>query len=119
MLFVDEVQAGPLAKRLDALIEHRLALFEKLAPFLRSSGRQRARSAFLQTQHARNVRSLRRDLRRWLPEVESAAPEVADGLEMVLSFEAFSRLRSDQRLSTRRTRAAIQSATLALAASLS
>jgi len=117
-LFVDKVQTGPRAERLDALVGRRRELFEKLAPFLRSSALQRARSAFLQTQHDRNVRSLRRDLRRWLPELESAAPEIADGLEMVLSFEAFSRLRSDQRLSARRAQTAIRRAVVALAASL-
>lgn len=117
-LFVDSEQVGPLAERLDALVERRLALFEKLAPFLRSSGLQRARSAFLQAQHDRNIRALRRDLRRWLPEIESAAPEIADGLEMLLSFEAFNRLRTEQRSSARRAHAAIRLAVVAVARSL-
>ncbi len=117
-LFVDKIQSGPLEDRLESLIERRLALFEKLAPFLRSSGLQRARSAFLLAQHDRNVRALRRDLRRWLPEVEPAEPEVAEGLEMALSFEAFNRLRIDQRLSARRAHNAIKRIVVALAASL-
>lgn len=117
-LFVDDVQTGSLATRLDGLLEHRLALFEKLAPYLRSSSLQRARSAFLQAQHDRNVRALRRDLRRWLPEVESAASDVAEGLEMALSFEAFNRLRSDQRLSARRTRSVLHEIVRGLAGAL-
>ncbi len=117
-LFVADVQTGPLANRLDGLLEHRLALFEKLAPYLRSSSLQRARSAFLQAQHDRNVRALRRDLRRWLPEVESAPCEVADGLEMTLSFESFNRLRSDQRLSARRTHGALREIVQGLAGAL-
>ena len=117
-LFVADVQTGPLAGRLEGLLEHRLALFEKLAPYLRSSSLQRARSAFLQAQHDRNIRALRRDLRRWLPEVESSTSEVADGLEMALSFEAFNRLRSDQRLSARRTHAALREIIRGLARTL-
>jgi AcrR family transcriptional regulator len=117
-LFVGEVQIGPFEERLEALVERRLVLFEKLTPFLRSSALQRARSAFLQAQHDRNVRALRRDLRRWLPEIESASPEIADGLEMVLSFEAFNRLRLDQRLGARRAQSAIRRAAIALTTSL-
>jgi AcrR family transcriptional regulator len=117
-LFVDEVQSGPLSTRLDALVDRRFDLFERIAPFLRSSAVQRARSTFLRSQNERNIRALRRDLQRWLPEVESASPEVADALEMVLSFEAFNRLRSDQRLGARRAQAATRSAVTALAGSL-
>ncbi|MBJ19533.1 MAG: TetR/AcrR family transcriptional regulator [bacterium] len=117
-LFVDGVQLGPFHERLEALIDRRLELFEKLAPFLRSSALQHARSVFLQAQHDRNIRVLRRDLRRWLPEVEPAPPEVGDGLEMALSFEAFNRLRIDQRLGARRARNAIRRTVVALAARL-
>ena len=59
-----------------------------------------------------------RFLRRWLPELESSANEIADGLEMALSFEAFNRLRSDQRLSARRTHAALRTIIRGLARAL-
>jgi len=98
-LFVEKVQTGSFEDRVDALIERRMTIFGKLA----SSTIQRWRSAFLQSEHERTIRVLRRDLRRWLPEIESAPTEVADALEMILSFEAWNRLRVDQRLSLRRT----------------
>ena len=117
-LFVGDVQTGSLAERIDRLIDHRLQIFERLAPYLRSSAIQRARSSFLESQHDRNVRTFRQDLRRWLPELESAPAEVGEGLEMLLSFEAFDRLRSDQRLGMRRAEATIRTCVIALAASL-
>jgi hypothetical protein len=80
-----------------------MTIFGALAPYVRSSTVQRWRSEFLQAEHERTIRALRRDLRRWLPELESVPTEVADALEMILSFEAWNRLRVDQRLSLRRT----------------
>ena len=117
-LFVGDVQTGSLAERIDRLIDHRLQIFERLAPYLRSSAIQRARSSFLESQHDRNIRTFRQDLRRWLPELESAPAEMVEGLEMLLSFEAFDRLRSDQRLGMRRAEATIRTCVIALAASL-
>ena len=102
-LFVEEVQTGSFSDRVDALIARRTTIFGALAPYVRSSTVQRWRSEFLQAEHERTIRALRRDLRRWLPELESVPTEVADALEMILSFEAWNRLRVDQRLSLRRT----------------
>ena len=113
-LIVDKVQSGPYEERVDALVERRMAIFGKLAPYIRSSTLQRWRSAFLQTEHERTTRVMRRDLRRWLPEIESAPSEVADALEMILSFEALNRLRIDQRLSLRRTALVLRRAILDL-----
>ena len=115
-LIVDKVQSGPYQERVDALVERRMAIFGKLAPYIRSSTLQRWRSAFLQTEHERTTRVMRRDLRRWLPEIESAPSEVADALEMILSFEALNRLRIDQRLSLRRTALVLRRAILDLTA---
>ncbi len=102
-LFVEEVQTGSFLERVDALIERRTSIFVKLAPYMRSSSMQRWRSEFLQSQHERSIRVMRTDLRRWLPEIESMPNTVGDALEMVLSFEAWNRLRVDQRLGQRRT----------------
>jgi AcrR family transcriptional regulator len=102
-LFVEEVQTGSYSDRVEALIRRRMTIFGTLAPYVRSSTVQRWRSTFLQTEHERTIRVLRRDLCRWLPELESVPTEVADALEMILSFEAWNRLRVDQRLSLRRT----------------
>ena len=106
-LFVDEPQSGPLAERAETLVARRFEIFERLTPYYRASALARARSAFLREQHDRDVRVLRRDLRRWLPELQDAAPAIGDALEVALSFEAFERLRIDQRLGIKRARAAL------------
>ena len=106
-LFVTTVQSGPLEERIRNLVERRMEIFAALAPYIRSSTLQRWRSDFLQSEHERMIRTLRRDLRRWLPELESRPCEISDALEMVLSFEALNRLRVDQRLGRKRTARAL------------
>jgi AcrR family transcriptional regulator len=115
-LFVDEVQTGPFADRVDALVERRMSIFGALAPYVRSSTLQRWRSQFLQTEHESMIRVMRRDLRRWLPEIDSTPTELTDALEMILSFEAWNRLREDQRLSLRRTASVLRRSILELTA---
>ena len=113
-LFVDDEQTGPFSERVDSLIDRRVMIFGKLAPYVRSSTLQRWRSAFLQAEHERTTRVLRRDLRNWLPELESVPTEIAEALEMSLSFEAWNRLRIEQRLGLRRTAEVMRLAVLAL-----
>jgi AcrR family transcriptional regulator len=102
-LFIEKTPAGSFSERVDGLIERRTTIFSRLAPYVRSSTLQRWRSAFLQAEHERTTKTLRRDLHRWLPELETAPTEVSDALEMTLSFEAWNRLRVEQRLGLRRT----------------
>ncbi len=113
-LFIEKVQTGPYEQRVDGLIERRMEIFATLAPYIRSSTLQRWRSAFLQAEHERTIRTLRLDLRRWLPEIESLAVEVGDALELIVSFEALNRLRVDQRLPLRRTVAVLRKTILDL-----
>lgn len=117
-LLVEVPQEGSLPARLDGLIENRCALFEKLTPFLRSSARKRPRSAFIRSQHDQNTRDLRIDLHRWLPELDRSDAEIGAALELLLSFEAFDRLRTEQGLSARRTRQTIRRAVEAVATEL-
>jgi AcrR family transcriptional regulator len=113
-LFIEKVQTGPYEQRVDGLIERRMEIFATLAPYIRSSTLQRWRSAFLQAEHERTIRTFRLDLRRWLPEVESLPAEVGDALELIVSFEALNRLRVDQRLTLRRTVAVLRKTILDL-----
>lgn len=112
--FVDDVQDGALEARIEQLIDRRCELLEHLAPYAAASALQRPHSPFLREQSQRDVRRLRNDLLRWLPELEAAEPAVADAFEMLLSFEAWRRLRVDQRLGLRRARAATEAAIRAL-----
>ncbi len=106
---------GSLRERVRALVERRTRLFERIAPYKRSANLQRWRSPFLSTQHTALVRELRAALLRALPELAEAPGDLLEALDALLSFEAWDRLRSDQRLSRERAQASLERAVLALA----
>jgi AcrR family transcriptional regulator len=110
--------SGPPVSRARALAGRRAAFFEQIAPYKRAGNLKRARSSFLDSRHARLVRALRDDLLHWLPELAHAPPELCDALELAASFEAWDRLRSDQRLSRSRAGAALECAICTLAEQL-
>jgi AcrR family transcriptional regulator len=117
-LVAEEPPAGDPAERVRALVRRRAALFERIAPWKRAADLERWRSPFLRERHRELVRELREDLQRWLPELEAAAPELAEALDLATSFEAWNRLRGDQRLGPGRARDAMERAALALARAL-
>jgi AcrR family transcriptional regulator len=108
--------SGSRTARTSALVERRVRFFERIAPYKRAGNLQRPRSPFLRRQHRALVRELRSDLLRWLPELRGGADERVEALDLVLSFEAWDRLRGEQRLSRERARAALLRAVRALAA---
>lgn len=105
---------GDAAKRARALVDRRIAFFERIAPYKRAGTIQRWRSEFLRGQHGVLVRALRSDLLRWLPELRGAPADGIEALDLVLSFEAWDRLRTDQRLGRDRARDALLRIVLAL-----
>ena len=113
-LIAMEPPAGGTETRARALVTRRAALFERVAPYKRAANFQYSRSRFVQQAHQQLVQLLRADLRRWLPELDAVASDLADALELVTSFEAWDRLRSDQRLSMERARDAMERSVLAL-----
>lgn len=108
------VPTGTVAARARALVAARVAFFERIAPYKRAGDVQRWRSAFLGSTHRALVRELRAALLRWLPELEDARPEVVEALDLSLSFEAWDRLRSEQRLGVERVRETLDQLVLAL-----
>ena len=107
-LFVTQKQTGSFEARVEGLVDRRLELLKVLAPYLRASIRPRYRSRFLQEVYDRDTRRFRRDLTLWLPELESADDTLVAALDLALSFEAYDRLRTAQRLGLRRTHETIQ-----------
>src|SRR5512134_636687 len=107
--------AGSVERRLRALADRRVDFFERIAPYKRSATVQRWRSEFLRRRHGVLVRALRADLLRWLPGLQRAPADLVDALDLVLSFESWDRLRSDQRLGRERARAVLARAALAIA----
>lgn len=105
---------GTLRGRALAWVERRARLFERIAPWKRSASLARWRSDFLRTQHAAMVRELRADLLRSLPELADAPAALVDALDVVSCFEAWDRLRADQRLSRERAQAVVEHAVLTL-----
>src|SRR5581483_6679176 len=105
---------GRLDERARAFVARRVALLERIAPYKRAANLKRWRSAFLRERHAHLVRSLREDLVLWLPEIRRAPTSVADALELATSFEAWDRLRTEQRLGRERAQAAVERTVLRL-----
>ena len=96
--------------RVVELIERRAGAFEKIGPFLRASTGFSHRSRDLEVDNARLVAALRVLLERQLP------PEVArdqlklEILDLLLSFETWSRLRRQQGLSPKRAKETLTAA---------
>jgi AcrR family transcriptional regulator len=105
---------GSLRERVHSLVERRARLFERIAPFKRSADTQRWRSDFLRRRHAALVRELRAALLRSLPELAGAPAETVEGVDLLTSFDAWDRMRTDQRLSRERAQATLARALLAL-----
>jgi AcrR family transcriptional regulator len=106
--------AGDAEARLRALLARRCRLYEAIAPYHRAGALRRPDSPFLRGRQAALVRRLRTELRRWLPELEHAPGDLVEGLDLLTSFEAWDRLRSDQRLGPVRARDVLARAALSL-----
>jgi AcrR family transcriptional regulator len=91
-------------ERVVELIERRAGAFEKIGPFLRASTAFSQRSRDLQVDNTRLVAALRVILERQLPpEVVRDRPKL-EILDLLLSFETWSRLRREQGLSPRQAK---------------
>lgn len=110
--------AGSAPARLRAVVAHRAAFFEQIAPYKRAAVAQASGSPFLQARHRTLGAVLRADLRRRVPEVDRAPREVAAAIELATSFEAWDRLRTDQRLGPARAQQVVERIVLAFAPAL-
>jgi len=102
--------------RIDELIGRRAGAFEIMSPFRRAAEAFRHRSKFLGTDYARLVTKLREILERELPPEVARDPMKVEALDLLLSYEAWSRLRRDQGLSVERAKAVLAVAARALIA---
>jgi AcrR family transcriptional regulator len=83
--------------RLSEIISRRAEAYERIFPFKHASIAHRHRSDFLARGHAHMVSNLRQALAKDLP-VACAEPGRLEALDLLLSFEAWSRLRREQGL---------------------
>ena len=105
-----------LEERLQGLLQQRAAAFERMAPFKRAGEIERWHSPFLQRRHTDMVRGLRANLRRALPEIDTAPAPLRQAVELLLSYEAWQRLRHDQGLGKERAQEVLRDSVLALLA---
>lgn len=102
-------------ERLLEIVQRRATVFERIAPYKRASDAHRTRSKFLAREHSRMVTTSREVLRRELPENLAKDGVLFETLDLLLSFEAWSRLRREQGLSVEATRATLEAAVRRLA----
>lgn len=92
------IEAGDWRQALDILIDRRAEAFEMLLPLQIAADGPRMRSAALREGRARLVQNQRDTLLAVLPAAVKTELQLADALDLALSFEAWRRLRTDQRL---------------------
>lgn len=102
-------------ERVVELIERRSAGFEEMMPIRRASDARRHTSAVLQEDHERLTSVLREILKHVTPRGAVDRPTF-EALELLLSFEAWSRLRREQGLSVNDARKTLRLAVRALIA---
>jgi AcrR family transcriptional regulator len=100
-------------ERVLELIQRRSTAFEVVAPFRRASDAMRHSSALLQAQHAVLTTTLRSILRGLIPK-GAVDPATFEALDLLLGYEAWSRLRREQGLSPAQARKILQTAVKAL-----
>ncbi|HET6970008.1 MAG TPA: TetR/AcrR family transcriptional regulator [Phenylobacterium sp.] len=96
--------------RVMELIARRAEVFERIGPFKRAADALRHRSRFLGADHDRLVGALRALLAAALPAEVAGDPLRIEVLDLLMSFEAWSRLRVEQRLPPERAQAVIEDA---------
>lgn len=117
-VFEDVLRTGSLADRARSLVQARALIFERIAPYKRAANTHRWRLEHLQRDHESMVRETRKDLLDTFPELENASASAVAALDLVSSFEAWDRLRSDQRLGIERARAVMETAVFSLLGTL-
>jgi AcrR family transcriptional regulator len=117
-LLEGEPLAGDLTERAHAMLAKRIAFFERITPYKRAGNLRRWRSPYLSGRHTELVGRLREELLRWIPELERAPAACLEALDQASSFEAWDRLRGEQRLGRARAAAAMEYAVLALVGTL-
>jgi AcrR family transcriptional regulator len=96
--------------RVIEMVGRRAQAFEKIAPYKRAADVFRHRSKFLGSDYARLVSELREVLRRELPPAIARDKARLEALDLVLSYEAWSRLRREQALSPKRAQEVLEAA---------
>ena len=110
----EPIQKGSLETRVASLVERRVRVFDHALPYFRAAKTHRPRSKFLSEEYSTTRRLLREELVRQLaPEIE-AAGDLVEAIELLLTPDAYDRLRGEQRLGRDRVIQLLEQAVLAL-----
>lgn len=85
--------------RLDELVARRAGLYERVMPLKVAAGVRRFQSEYLMADHERFLAMEREGLKNVLPKTMVADAVLFSALEAALGFQAWRRMRQDQRLS--------------------
>ena len=96
--------------RIFEMIERRSEVYEALGPFLRAEQVHRARSPVLQAAQTTFVAVQRQILLDHMPKQPAHSNEAIDAIDLLLSFEAWQRLRAEQRLTVSQARSVLRAA---------
>jgi hypothetical protein len=113
------VTFGPPSGRLEvdmtALVRRRMQIFAHVAPFQRAARVVRHGSSFLREQEAFNANALRAALLVMVsPYLPVESHDALDALDVLLSFEAWERLRGPQQVTSERAERLLASAAVAI-----
>jgi len=103
--------------QLREVVERRTATYERLLPFKRAGDAHRHMSPAIQAEHARMRDLMRHRLQSFLPQAISADALRFETIDLLLSFEAWQRLRDEQGLDPGQARDLIMGEVMRLAAS--
>jgi AcrR family transcriptional regulator len=103
-------QAADWRGRILELVDRRALGFERLTPFLRAGQIHRHRSSYLKTAHVEFVAMLRNILLGLLSKDAAQDAVLVETLDMLLSFENWSRLRDVQGLSVAKSKRVLKQA---------
>lgn len=97
-MFAAPFAATTWRARVDELIERRASMFEEIRPIKTAAEAHRHRSAFLLNEHKKLTKLQRETLVATLPNSVSVDAVRVEALDLAFSFEAWRRMRQEQRL---------------------
>lgn len=104
------IQATVWRDRVLELVGRRADIFERIAPFKRAADAHRLRSPMFEIAGSRMTWALRDILRREVSPDIAADPVLFETLDLLMSFETWSRLRREQELAPADARAVVDGA---------
>ncbi len=97
--FLEADQSGTLEERIYNAVECRIGCYTDAGSLEESTHVLLWRSEQIRKRYAQTQRFLRKDLDKWLPELESVSKETREAIDGITSFEFFDRLNTHQGLS--------------------